>query len=188
MAYFADLSEYTFLKLPHQEVRQTNIGWLAAGREFRRRKAAEPLLSLVWDYCMLPFQQTRGFSSCQLCPPGGRMSSMPLEHPVSERNEHLLILGSAEIRVLSRSGEIFAAPNMIYHYMAIHDYDPPEPFIDALVTGPRVSSQEYMQRLAAAGLEPGPRVRSFPRPARPPLEAGHRGSVVPFRKPPRHRA
>lgn len=42
-------------------------------------------------------------------------------------------LGSAEIRVKAKDGRIYAAPNLIYHYVAEHDYDPPKEFIEALL-------------------------------------------------------
>lgn len=44
-----------------------------------------------------------------------------------------LLLGSAEIRVPSRLGVVYAAPDMIYHYIKDHDYVPPQEFIDAVL-------------------------------------------------------
>jgi hypothetical protein len=61
--------------------------------------------------------------------------------------------------VLLQSGEIFAAPNLIYHYMAFHDYGPPEPLVDALMNGPRQSSQDYLSKLAAVGLVSTPTLK-----------------------------
>jgi hypothetical protein len=148
MTYFADLSEYEYLPPIDPNVRQKNVGWLAAGKEFKRKKSTDALLDLVWDYCALSFEQARGRHECEFC---------PVEFsPITERNGKRLALGSAEIRVLSPSGEIFAAPNLIYHYMAFHDYYPPEQFVDAVLTGPRPSSQDYLDMLAAVGLVPTP--------------------------------
>jgi hypothetical protein len=158
MAYFPDLSEYEYLPPIDPAVRQINVGWLAAGREFERKKASGALLDSVWDYCTLSFEQSRGRHECEFC--------LADASRISERNSQQLLLGSAEIRVLSRSGEIYAAPNLIYHYMVVHDYAPPDQFIDAVMTGPRPFSQDYRDRLAAAGLVPTPtfkpRVSSTP--------------------------
>jgi hypothetical protein len=128
-----------------------NVGWLAAGKEFDRRKATDALLDLVWDYCTLSFEQTRGRHVCEFC-------SEEVSR-ISERNGQRLLLGSAEIRVLSRHGEIFAAPNMVYHYMTVHDYNPPDQFVDAVMNGPRPSSREYLDKLAVAGLVPTPTLK-----------------------------
>jgi hypothetical protein len=62
------------------------------------------------------------------------------------------LLGSAEIRVFADSGAIYAAPDLIYHYMAVHRYKPPDQFITALTAGPHPFSKEHLDRLAAVGL------------------------------------
>jgi hypothetical protein len=150
MAYFPDLSQYDYVSY-RPMVRELNVGWLSAGMHFEKRKATDAVLDRVWSYCALSFEQTRGRHLCGFCP--ADISR------VGERSGQRLHLGSAEIRVLSRSGEIFAAPNLIYHYMLTHDYDPPEMFVDALLTGPLVTSQEYLDSLSAIGLLPSPTLR-----------------------------
>jgi hypothetical protein len=42
-------------------------------------------------------------------------------------------LGTAEIRVASDDGICFAAPTLIYHYVAEHGYRPPEQFVEAVL-------------------------------------------------------
>lgn len=44
------------------------------------------------------------------------------------------LLGAAEIRVLGEE-DIFASPDLIYHYVTVHHYRPPQPFIDAVIHG-----------------------------------------------------
>jgi hypothetical protein len=86
---------------------------------------------------------TRGFHGCHLC---------PREYPFrSSRNGDELSLGSAEIRAFSNRGAIFAAPNLIYHYVADHRYKPPEEFTDALREGPRPPDAEFFMRLEMLG-------------------------------------
>ena len=43
-----------------------------------------------------------------------------------------MLLGSAEIRVFGQNGKIYAAPNLIYHYMKDCGYLPPQEFLDEL--------------------------------------------------------
>jgi hypothetical protein len=150
MAYFPDLSQYRYVNY-RPGVPELNVGWLSAAMEFGKKKATDALLDRVWNYCALSFEETRGRHVCEFCPEDTSR--------VAERLGQRLHLGSAEIRVLSRSGEIYAAPNLIYHYMLAHDYDPPEAFVDALLTGPLVTSLEYVDRLSAVGLVPRPTLR-----------------------------
>src|SRR5262249_15003835 len=62
-----------------------------------------------------------------------------------------LQLGSAEILVFGKGGKIYAAPNMIYHYVTVHHYKPPDEFLQALKDGPCPPEPEYLKRLEAVG-------------------------------------
>jgi hypothetical protein len=53
-----------------------------------------------------------------------------------------VVLGAAEIRVIGET-EIYAAPTLIVHFVAEHDYMPPEAFITAVTTGPPAGSPEH---------------------------------------------
>jgi hypothetical protein len=58
-------------------------------------------------------------------------------------------LGYAQIRVFGKRGKVYAAPNMIYHYVTVHHYKPPAEFIQALKYGPCPPDPEYLDRLFA---------------------------------------
>jgi hypothetical protein len=72
-----------------------------------------------------------------------------------------LLLGSAEIRVFSNEGRIYAAPNLLFHYVCEHHYRPPKEFVQALRTGPRPPSQAYFDALMRRNLTWGETPRSF---------------------------
>ena len=82
----------------------------------------------------------RGRHDCEFCPVGSAR--------YFERNGQRLRLSTSEIRVFSRDGWIYAAPTLIYHYVAIHHCKPPDEFLKALREGPRRPSQEYFDALA----------------------------------------
>ncbi|AKF06695.1 hypothetical protein DB32_003844 [Sandaracinus amylolyticus] len=86
---------------------------------------------------------TRGLHDCELC-------ARP-ENTFFKRDAGLL-LGSGEIRVFSPEGDVFAAPNLIYHYVNDHKYRPPLQFIRAVAEGPVPFSDEYSRLLDAMGL------------------------------------
>lgn len=102
-----------------------NIGWLHSKYTFHRRKSDEPFLDKLFNLCLFPVEKTRGYHVCPFC-----KSSFGLE---VERNGQKVILGSAEIRVRGLEGKVYAAPNLIYHYVEAHEYSPPEEFIDAVL-------------------------------------------------------
>jgi hypothetical protein len=62
-----------------------------------------------------------------------------------------LLLGSAEIRVISNTGVIYAAPNLIYHYVHAHSYAPPAGFVEAVLAGPCPPDQAYFDTLSNLG-------------------------------------
>jgi hypothetical protein len=144
MAYFKDLTEYTYSKSVANTLGTKNVGWLGSSLDFDKMNLDDELLDLVWAFCTILVAQTRGFHDCALCPPH--------TSNVAERKGQKLSLGSAEIRVFSGGTDIFAAPNLIYHYMSVHCYRPPEAFITALRTGPRPPTSEYFDHLSKRGL------------------------------------
>ena len=144
MTYFKDLSEYSYAHSEFHRPGTVNIGWLGPNADFNQMELDEGLLDIVWEYTKISVAQFRGLHDCEFCPP--HTSNL------AERNGEKRLLGAAEIRVFAKSGVIYAAPDLIFHYMSIHKYGPPEPFIAALKNGPRPSSKEYFERLSELGL------------------------------------
>jgi hypothetical protein len=94
---------------------------------------------ILWQFCLISVVQTRGIYECDLCSSARTIAE--------ERNGDSLALGSAEIRVFGEDGSIFAAPNLIYHYVKEHQYKLPEEFERALLDGPKPPSEEYFEKL-----------------------------------------
>ena len=142
MTYFKDLSIYSYLAR-QQWPMENNVGWLGAGHEFSIWSPSEAILDSLWKYCKVHVNQTRGLHGCHLC-----RESYPMK---AWRNGESQMLGSAEIRAFSNRGAIFAAPNLIFHYVSVHGYQPPDEFIDALSEGPCPPDPEYFVRLEKLG-------------------------------------
>jgi hypothetical protein len=145
MAYFEDLSEYQYFAR-HCRPGSKNIGWLQTGHKFEIAEPSLEILELLWNHCKVSIMQARGFHQCDLC-----TSPPPLV--ISARNGIGLHLGSAEIRVFSTQGDVYTAPNMIYHYVRTHHYSPPEEFLRALRKGLGPPSLQYFDRLRQYGFE-----------------------------------
>jgi hypothetical protein len=145
MAYFDDLSDYVYYNSAFSRPGTKAVGWLGLGHEFPARPPEDSLLDLLWLYCSISVAQMRGWHDCEFCSRGGA--------PYAERNGQELLLGTSELRAFSRDGSIYAAPTLIYHYMAVHHYQPPDEFLQALCDGPKPPSPEYFCQLDKLRLE-----------------------------------
>jgi hypothetical protein len=125
--YLADLS-------PSCETSKSlSVGWLESGHPYTTGGASEEFLDRLFDHCASARIRTRGFHVCSFCPPQAK------RQPYS-RNEKNAWLGSAQFRIRGR-GKTYEAPNLIYHYVADHNYRPPEEFIEAIMR-----SRNWLQR------------------------------------------
>src|SRR5262249_14107274 len=170
MTYFSDLSFYEYSRDDNREGK--NVGWLQRNHKFDCMAPSGEILELLWSFCGISVMQSRGGHFCDLCEPP--------QDGWATRNGITLFLGTAEIRVFSKENEasalrqrlhqtesnalillrasvvpysIYAAPTLIYHYVSVHHYKPPDEFLRAMMEGPRPPSQEYFERLKQINLE-----------------------------------
>jgi len=147
----------------HHRPGTRHVGWLAKGHDVPTMAPTEELLDTLWRFCKVSVAATRGLHDCELCP--GDSSN------VVQRNGENLLLGDAEIRVLGHAGVIYAAPTLIYHYVLVHHYAPPEEFRRALAEGPTPPDPAYFDWLAELGLAWSPTSAPAEQPARRTLAA-----------------
>jgi hypothetical protein len=162
MAYLEDLSKYTYAHSDFYRPVTKAVGWLSRDHEFEILGPTDELLDLIWQYCRFSIARMRGIHVCEFCPSGlsdahdspsfleGLRRANLLQR--AERNGERLVLGSAEIRVFGKDGLIYAAPNLIYHYVSVHHYNPPDEFLEALRSEPRPPDPKYCSRLEALDL------------------------------------
>lgn len=122
--YYPDFTPYCYFE-GKREPNLLNVGWLESQHPFPRRKASEALLDALFEKCLTMVNATRGVHECQFC-------DVPTRGVEVSRHGKEIFLGHAEIRVEAKDGRIYAAPNLIYHYVLEHDYDPPQEFVEAL--------------------------------------------------------
>ena len=144
MTYFEDLSAYAYSGFGPSSA--TNVGWLDSGHHFRAAPSDPKVLTALWEFCRISVAQSRGFHLCPFC-----LSEEPIW---AERNGECLLLGSSEIRVFSAETDaIYAAPNLVYHYVEVHHYEPPVEFRHAVLQGYPPSDERYFAALARYGLQ-----------------------------------
>jgi hypothetical protein len=137
MAYFADLTSYAYQRFDHDYVElewgslnyrpryeRRNVGWLDASQPFDRGSVPEwfpgALLDVIGDPAV---NEMRGLHACEFCPP----DTESIADPRPGRNW----LAYYEIRVPAEPGVMFAAPALVWHYVA-HGYRPPAEFVEAV--------------------------------------------------------
>src|SRR5262245_31665094 len=115
MTYFADLTPYVY-GLLEPEPGVLNIGWLDGAYPFCRGPTSSEFGEALCRLVERPILLHRGFHVCDFCPHDGR--------------EIYPSRGNGQIRVLGRNGIWYAAPTMVHHYVATHEYQPPPEFVD----------------------------------------------------------
>jgi hypothetical protein len=141
MTYFRDLSPYEYGVHWGGVPGAQNVGWLALGHPYETAQPLECDLDLLWSHCQIAIHQTRGMHFCEFC------RTRKLKDLCVSRNGEYITLGTSEIRVIGKSGQSYAAPNLIYHYVSKHHYKPPDSFLFALRSGPKPPSDEYFDGL-----------------------------------------
>jgi hypothetical protein len=134
--YYPDLSLYQYVQ-SNEDPPSLNVGWLDGTHDYPKGEPSEPFLDRLWIFCCASMQHMLGIHECELCPEGAF-------DRCAQRGDEELWLGSAEIRVFSREGAAYAAPNLIYHYVVDHNYCPPDEFVQAVLEGPLPDSPEYL--------------------------------------------
>lgn len=126
MSYYQDLTPYEYLHArPDNHV--LNIGWLDASYPYQKGSVSDEILGAILKICENPVSQTRGFHVCPFC-------KYPTLGVIVQTSGKQITLGTAEIRVTGESARVYAAPDLIYHYMKDHEYLPPNEFLQAVTS------------------------------------------------------
>lgn len=133
--YKPDLSPFPIEK-EHQAFGTLCVGWLTKKEPYSQGWTSEEFRERLFAFCLRPVFMVRGFHVCEFCSP-------PPKYMICvERGGRKVWLGNAQIRVFYQDW-VYAAPNLIYHYVTEHQYRPPEEFIEAVLKGPLPGSPEY---------------------------------------------
>lgn len=123
--YFKDLSVYEYLGNEGDNV--LNVGWIDNEHFFSKGKVPKNFLTkLLYECIKRQVNITRGFYKSPFD------QSNNIGYPV-RLGLRKYLLGSAEIRVNGLENIVYAAPNLIYHYVKDCHYLPPQEFINAVL-------------------------------------------------------
>lgn len=128
MAYFKDLTRYEYSKNLFRCVGEPlNVGWLERCATYQKGVVSPDLTAKLLALCKFPVNSYRGFHGCHFCTEHDDYSVRVAD------SEGEFRLGQGEIRVPAKDGKVtYVAPNLIYHYVVVHQYQPPDLFLEAL--------------------------------------------------------
>lgn len=112
--YFDDLSPYTYNPLPSGTGK--NVGWLASDHPFETGPVPNRFLNILRGKAARRVNPGVSYHPCDICGSGDPGSR-----------------GRGEIHVYGEDGTLYIAPTLIVHYVGVHQYLPPQEFIDAVL-------------------------------------------------------
>ncbi|MFF3249090.1 hypothetical protein ACFYWY_36415 [Streptomyces sp. NPDC002870] len=124
MTYFLDLSPYEY---EPSEREMLNVGWLSSQHEYPKGLVADVVVDALKILCAHPENQMRGYHQCEFC------QALAPAVLGGEDGAKEIFLGSAEVHVEGAGGVVYAAPNLVLHYILEHQYCPPWEFCQAAV-------------------------------------------------------
>ena len=138
-AHIPDLAPYpvTIIDESHQ-YNLVAIGWLNADHDYPTGDVPIDFLVRIEQFCTKPLIRTFGADFCSLC---------GVEEVIRMRllsGKEFTLYGANEIRILSLDKDkVYAAPDLVLHYIVSHHYKPPQEFIDAVLAAPLPGTPEY---------------------------------------------
>jgi hypothetical protein len=141
VAFFADLTPYTYSeshdpkgRWAHDEpwpgLPLLNVGWLDSSHPFQTGAPPDGLMAALTKLAKMRIHQTRGYHHCELC-------ILDMGDDAREAIlQGLIARESAEFRVKGQ-GVMYAAPQLLTHYVAAHEYLPPAVFCEAAIASAR---------------------------------------------------
>ncbi|MCK9894825.1 hypothetical protein [Frankia sp. AgB32] len=136
MPYRHDLSPHPYFEAisrikgwPPPGTAALTVGWLAPEHDFPTALPDDAFVDALFSLCAHhSVMRVRSYYGCLL-----PHATRPAAPYVVRRGGEEARLGSAEIGVVAASGELLLAPNLVFHYVEGHHYQPPEIFIEAVL-------------------------------------------------------
>ena len=121
------------------------VGWLDRGVPFPKGDVSAPFFAKLVQLLVEPWQPwvSAGMHPCSLC----RFTGGP--GAICHRGTSVTV-GSANLYVPNER-VLYVAPSMVAHYVDAHDYQPPGPFVDAVLACAPMRSIDYLRQLKVAG-------------------------------------
>ncbi len=146
--YYPDLSPYSYANSGFVQKLKTrygfgydtqflNVGWLDAAFPYEKGAIDDIFLQKLFRR-MRDQNSTimyRGFHECPFCVDDTfREPNHSMTFTILDGEKYHL--GSVDFFVYDNRSTVFIAPNLIYHYITVHQYRPPDAFCEAILALP----------------------------------------------------
>ncbi len=130
MIWFADLSPYSYLRGHFEDLsRDLNVGWLSPEHPFPTAPPSTQLVNALLRCCLRPEHLCAGIHECEFdC-----LDAPPHDMITVDYHGHPARLGNGEVRAKGLDGAVYTAPTLVAHYVAKHEYSPPDVFVEAVI-------------------------------------------------------
>ena len=130
-----------FMNFGHEE-NTYNIGWIEELDTADTGIVPSEFFDALWEYIKCPFNCTRGMHC-------NTYLDKESSYYKAVYYDSIIMLGTAEIRVIDKVNKcIYAAPDLVLHYVISHKYCPPIEFVEAVIHGPKPNSIEYAKMVS----------------------------------------
>jgi hypothetical protein len=134
--FLPDLSPY---QLSPAHPPMIAVGWLDRAHPYDVQTASRRFLSRLHVFCTRTNIGSMGIHECEFCP-------QPVSNISVQDGTHRHHLGSGIMLAFGQRNSIYAAPDLVYHYVCDHHYAPPSVFIQAILRGPLPTTRSYRAR------------------------------------------
>lgn len=144
MTYFEDLSSCEAFADPDVSGQILAVGWLERDCAYQRGPVQEEVVDILVKLLIDPWQPvaSAGWHDCPFC----CLSRGPRTLMYKKAQVHM---GISNV-FIPGNGCVYVAPSLILHYIDAHEYLPPPPFCQALLTCPSMRSNAYFRALLAS--------------------------------------
>ncbi len=129
MVYYPDLTPLPYPP-PESETAFTPlaVGWLSKPATYTTGDTLEAFPAKLLELCAkATVRGTLGYHFCEFC--GNEVQNVITQVQYADEKLHL---GNGQIWTVGKSA-LYAAPTLIYHYVTVHGYRPPDEYIDSVL-------------------------------------------------------
>lgn len=130
------------LELRRRILLKKRVGWLSSWIRYKKGNVSQEFLDCLWEYILFPINQNRCLFTCPLC------TNLKDSKVIFTYKGAKVRVGNAEIWVFDeKMRKVYIAPDAILHYIIEHHYIPPKRFIEAVLYGPKPTTEIYKKKI-----------------------------------------
>ena len=130
------------LELRRRILLKKRVGWLSSWIRYKKGNVSQEFLDCLWEYILFPINQNRCLFTCPLC------TNLKNSKVIFTYKGAKVRVGNAEIWVFDeKMRKVYIAPDAILHYIIEHHYIPPKRFIEAVLRGPKPTTEIYKKKI-----------------------------------------